>query len=96
MPESVMPSKLIKGYKDDISDAGQRLTSLITPVTKVVNVKLRSLGVGATYIAIGDEDEQPYRLTASGDSMDIYIDDVSKIVVISDAGTTGCVEWIGS
>lgn len=90
-----MPTKIICGYKSDISTAGERLTDRIEPITRIVTVKVRSLGTGS-YIAIGDEDEQPYRLTGVGESQDIYIDDVSKIVVITDVGETGCLEWFGS
>jgi len=89
-----LPSKIICGYKDDISTAGERLTDKITPVMNRINVRVRSLSGGATYIAIGNEEEQPRQLTV-GDSQDIYIDDVSKIVVITDTGT-GCLEWFGS
>lgn len=93
MPD--MPTKIIKGYKDNISTAGDRLTSKITPIQKVVVVKVRSLGTG-TYIALGDEEEQPFRLTAVGDSIDVdFIDDLSKVVAITDAGTTSSLEWLG-
>lgn len=89
------PTKIICGYKDDISTAGSRLTSKKTPIEMVVTITVRSLGAGS-YIAIGNEDEQEKRLTSVGSSIDIdWIDDLSKIVVATDVGTTGCIEWIG-
>lgn len=90
-----MPTKIIKGYKDNISTAGVRLTDKITPIIKVVNVKVRSFSGGASYVALGDEEEQPYRLTSVGDSKDIdWIDDLSKVVATTDTGTA-CLEWLG-
>jgi len=89
-----MPTKIICGYKDDISTAGERLTDKPTPVTKAVNVKVRSLGTGS-YIAIGNEEQIEWRLSAVGDSHKIYVDDLSKVIVITDVGTTGCLEWFG-
>uniref|UniRef100_A0A6H1ZI03 Uncharacterized protein n=1 Tax=viral metagenome TaxID=1070528 RepID=A0A6H1ZI03_9ZZZZ len=91
-----MPTKIICGYKDDISTAGERLTDKPTPIVKVVTIKVRSMGTGV-YIALGNEEEQPFRLTAVGDHLDIdWIDDLSKVIVITDAGTTGCLEWLGA
>jgi len=56
---------------------------------------VRSLGSG-TYIAIGDSSSQPFRLNFVGDSLDIdFIDDLSKVYVITDSGSTGELEWIG-
>lgn len=93
--DTKLPSKIICGYKDDISIAGERLVDKPTPIHKVVTVKVRSKGTG-TYIAIGNEEEQPFRLNAVGDSHDIdWVDDLSKVIVITDSGTTGEVEWIG-
>lgn len=90
-----MPEKLITGYKDDISPAGERLTEKPTPITLYVTLRVRSLSGGASYIAIGDENEQPFRLTSINASIDCaWIDDISKIVAVTDAGT-GCLEWIG-
>lgn len=95
MPAPDMPTKIICGYKQDISTAGERLTDKPTPILKVVTVKVRSLGTG-TYIALGDEDEQPWRLTAVGDTHDIdWIDDLRKVVAVTDVGNTGCLEWLG-
>lgn len=90
-----LPDKVITGYKDDISTAGERITDKPTPILKSVTVKVRSLGTG-TYIALGSEEEQSFRLDTVGDSLDIdWIDDLSKVVCITDAGTTGCIEFIG-
>lgn len=89
------PAKIIRGYKDDIDTGVQRITDRPTPVRKVVVVKVRSLGTG-TYIALGDDEEQPFRLTAVGQSLDVdWIDDLSKVHAATDAGSTGALEWIG-
>ncbi len=90
-----MPVKIIAGYKDNISISGDRLTAGKTPIIKVVTVTVRSLGTGS-YIALGNEDEQPRRLLSVGAFLDIdWIDDLSKVIVSTDAGETGCLEWIG-
>lgn len=96
MPDTPMPTKVICGYKDDIDTSGQRLTDKPTPIIKAVTVKVRSFGTG-TYIAIGNEDGSiDFRLTAVGDSYDIdWIDDLSKVTCITDAGSTATLEWIG-
>lgn len=90
-----MPTVIIAGYKDDITISGDRITLKKTPIFKVVTVTVRSLGTG-TYIAIGNEEEQPRRLLSVGATLDIdWIDDLSKVVVSTDAGNSGAVEWIG-
>lgn len=89
------PELIICGYKDNISTAGDRLVTKPTPIHEVVLVKCRSLGTG-TYIALGDEKEQAYRLNAVDQELPVdFVDDLSKVVVSTDAGTTGAVEWIG-
>ncbi len=89
------PTKLIVGFKDDIDTSAQRITSKPTPILKVVVVTCRSLGTG-TYIALGDEDEQPFEITGVNQSIDIdFIDDLSKVIVVTDAGNTGYLQWIG-
>lgn len=89
------PRRVITGYKDNISTAGVRLVEKPTPIHRVVTVKVRDLGTG-NYIAFGDEIEQPFRLNATGESLDIdWIDDLHKVVVVTDIGTTGVVEFIG-
>jgi len=93
--KSRLPSTLIVGEKTDISTTAAQLTTTPTPVRKAVTVKVRSLGTG-TYIALGDADLQPFRLNSVGDSMDIdFIDDLSKVYVKTDAGSTAALEWIG-
>jgi hypothetical protein len=90
-----MPTEIIAGYKNDINVSGDRITKKKTPIVKVVIVTVRSLGTG-TYIAFGNEDEQPRRLLSVGATLDIdWIDDLSKVVVSTDVGSTGAVEFIG-
>jgi hypothetical protein len=89
-----MPTDIICGFKDDIDTSSQRITDKPTPIKKAVVVTVRSLGLG-TYIAFGNESEQPFRLTGVNQSLDVdFIDDLSKLIVVSD-GTGGYVQWIG-
>ncbi len=90
-----MPTEIICGYKSDISTAGERLTDKPTPIKRVVNIRVRSMGTG-TYIAIGNEEQIERRFSAVGDNQDVYIDDLSKVITITDAGSTGCLDWFGS
>lgn len=90
-----MPNTIIKGSKIDISTTATQITTTSTPINKVVVIKIRSLGTG-TYIAVGDSSSQPFRLTAVKDSLDIdWIDNLNKVYILTDAGTTGSIEWIG-
>lgn len=90
-----MPTKIICGFKDDIDTSAQRITSKPTPILKSVTIVCRSLGTG-TYIAFGDENEQPFRLTGVNQSLDCdWLDDLSKLIVITDSGNTGYLQWIG-
>uniref|UniRef100_A0A6M3LCP1 Uncharacterized protein n=1 Tax=viral metagenome TaxID=1070528 RepID=A0A6M3LCP1_9ZZZZ len=85
---------IIKGYKDLISTASERLTSEVTPIKVGVTIKVRTLA--GDYIAIGDEDEQPFRLTTEGQAFVVdFVDDFSEIVVVAESGTANCIEWIG-
>jgi len=89
-----MPTKMIKGYKDFISTAGERLTSKPTPILVGVTLKVRTLS--GDYIAIGDEEEQPFRLTTEGQAFVIdFVNDLSKVVVVAESGTANCIEWFG-
>lgn len=89
------PNEIICGYTDRIGTTGKKLTEKPTPIKKAVTVKVRSLGTGL-YIALGNEDEQEFRLTAVGASEDVdWIDDLSKVIATTNAGSTGELEWIG-
>lgn len=88
------PTKLICGYRDDIDTAARRLVDKPTPIQMAVTITVRGWGT-CTYIALGNEDEQPFLLTGINQSIDIdFIDDLSKIVVRGD-GTGGHLQWIG-
>ena len=90
-----MPNTLIVGSKTDISTTAAQITTISTPINKVVNVKVRSLGTG-TYIELGDDTTQAHRLTAVGDSCDIiFIDNLNKVYCITDSGSTGSIEYFG-
>ncbi len=90
-----LPNTLVVGSKTDISTTSAQITTTSTPINKVVTIKVRSLGTG-TYIAIGNSSSQPYRLTAVGMSHDIdTIDNLNKVYIITDAGSTSSIEWFG-
>lgn len=90
-----MPNTITVGSKTDITTTSAQITTTSTPIYKVVVIKVRSLGTG-TYIAIGNSSSQTFRLTAVKDSLDIdWIDNLNKVYVITDAGSTGSIEWIG-
>jgi len=90
-----IPTKVINGETTGINTSGQRITLKPTPIVRVVVAKVRSLGTG-NYIAFGDEDQQRFRLTTVGASIDIdWIDDLSKVIVSTDIGSTGEIEYIG-
>jgi len=84
-----------QGVKTNITTTVTQLSTTSVPIYKVITVKVRSLGTG-TYIALGNLGGQEFRLTAVGDSHDVdFIDDLTKLYVITDAGNTGALEWIG-
>lgn len=90
-----MPNTVIIGSKTDITTTAARITTTSTPIYKAVVIKVRSLGTG-TYIAVGDSSSQTFRLTAVKDSLDIdWIDNLNKVYIITDTGSTGSIEWIG-
>ncbi len=93
----VMPATatIIQGTKTLISTVASQIIVAATPIFVCVTVKVRSLGTG-TYIALGNSTAQPFRLTAVGDSHDIdWTGDLSNVYVITDAGATGVLEYIG-
>lgn len=89
------PTEVISGAKTDISTVSAQLTTADTPIKKAVTVKCRDMGTG-TYIAIGDAATREFRFLAVGDWHEIdYINNLDKIYVVTDAGNTGKLEWIG-
>lgn len=62
---------------------------------KTLTVKLRALGATATYVAIGGQGGQDFRLTAAGESVDLDIDPY-EVWVISDNATAPVLEWIAT
>lgn len=90
-----LPNAIIVGTKTNISTTASQITTTSTLINKVVTIKVRSLGTG-TYIAIGTSSLQPFRLTSVSDSTDIdFIDNLDKIYIITDIGSTGEIEFIG-
>ena len=92
---SELPTTVIVGTKTGISNVASQITATSTIIYKAVTIRVRSFGTG-TYFAIGDSATQEFRLTAIGDSHDIdWIDNLNKVYVITDAGNTGVLEYIG-
>lgn len=60
-----------------------------------LTVKLRDLGATATYVAMGNQNAQDFRLTAAGESIDLDIDPFD-VWVISDNAVTPVLEWIAT
>lgn len=88
-------SVVIVGKKIDINTIATKIIAASTTINNAIIVKCRNLGTGS-YIALGNATDQELRFTAVGDWHEIdYIDDLSKIYVITDAGNTGELEWIG-
>lgn len=84
------------GVKENISTTAVQLSSISIDIYKGITIKVRSLGTG-TYIALGNYEEQEFRLTSVGDSCDIdFVSDLVDLYVITDAGSTGSLEWIGA
>lgn len=89
------PTEIIAGAKTDISTVSAQLTTVDTPIKKAVTVKCRDMGTG-TYIAIGSATTREFRFLAVGDWIEIdYINNLDKMYVVTDAGNTGKLEWIG-
>jgi len=94
-PFIALPAAIVQGAKTDIGTAAAVLAAASTPIKKGVILKVRSLGTGS-YIAVGNVTAQPFRLDAVKDSMVVdFVDDVNKIYVITDVGTTGAIEYVG-
>jgi len=94
-PFIALPSAIVAGTKTAITTTAAALVGAATALKKGVNVKVRSLGTGS-YIAIGNAAGQEFRMDAVKDSLWVdFIDDAADIYVITDAGNTGVVEYIG-
>jgi len=94
-PYIALPSAIVAGTKTGITTTAAALVGTSTPLKKGGLIKVRSLGTG-TYIAVGSAAAQEFRMDAVKDTIAIdFIDDAAKIYVITDAGNTGVVEFIG-
>jgi len=60
-----------------------------------LTIKLRALGVTASYVAFGDQVSQDFRLTTVGESIDLDIDPYD-VWVISDSAVTPVLEWVAT
>jgi hypothetical protein len=89
------PTAIVEGIKSGITTTAAKLCSSSTPLKKGGLIKVRSLGTGS-YIAVGNVTSQNFRMDAVKDTLAIdFVDDCDKIYVITDAGNTGVVEFIG-
>lgn len=92
----MIPNTIVVGSKTDVSTTATQLTTTSTSINKVITVKVRSLGTGS-YIAFGTSTSQPFRLSSVGAALNIdWIDNLNKVYVSTDVGTTGALEWIGA
>lgn len=90
-----MPTTVLVGTKTGITTIASQIVVASTPIEKVVTVKVRSLGTG-TYIALGNVATQSFRLQSVGAAINIdWINNLNKVYVITDAGATGSIEYIG-
>lgn len=90
------PDTIIAGTNTTIGTTASPLVATPTLIKKGVTVKVRAIGTGGTYIALGNSTVQPFRLTAVGDAFDIdFIDDLSKVYVVSDAASGNVLEYFG-
>lgn len=89
------PTTVIQGTTTGITTTAAQMIVASTPIKKVVVAKITSMGTG-TYIAFGNATAQPFKLTAAGDALDIdWTSDLNKVYLVTDAGNTGSVEWVG-
>ncbi len=94
---TVVPSTntIVQGTTTGITTNAAQVIVASTPIYSCITIKVRSLGTG-TYIGVGSLTAQPFRLITVGDSLDIdWIDNLNKVYVITDAGNTGVLEYVG-
>lgn len=90
------PSNIFGGVNETIGVNAAKLTETSTPIYSIAVLKVRSLNAAATYIAVGNENDQEFRLVRVGDTLDVdFVNDLSKVYVIADAGADNAIEWIG-
>ncbi len=84
---------LVTGTKAVLATASRLRDSPLSVIT--LTVKLRALGGTATYVALGSQDGQNFRLTTVGESIDLDLDPYN-VWVISDSAVTPVLEWIAT
>ena len=95
VPFIALPTAIVDGVKTGITTSATVLCASSLPLKKGGLIKVRSLGTG-TYIAVGNSSSQSFRMNAVKDTIAIdFVDDCNKIYVITDAGNTGELEFIG-
>jgi len=97
--KTIVPSDLpiIDGVKINCGTVAAPLVVASTPIYKGVNVVVRTMPAGGTYIAIGSSSSQSRRLTTVGASEYIdFVSDLNKIYVITDVGNDGGLEYEGA
>lgn len=91
-----LSNSLIAGSRTNISTTAAQVTTTSTKINKLIILKVRSLGTGS-YIAFGNSSSQPFRLNAVDQSVTLdFIDDLSKLYVVTDVGSTGSIEYFGA
>jgi len=97
--KTVVPSdvSIIDGAKTNCGTVAAPLIVASTPIYKGVNVVVRTMPTGGTYIALGSSSSQNRRLTTVGASEYVdYVSDLNKIYVITDVGNDGALEFEGA
>jgi len=91
------PISLIVGTNTGIPTSKAQIITTSTPILRCVTAKVRTLGTG-TYIGFGTDGAlgETFRLNNVGDSIDIdWMDNLNKVYVITDAGNSSEIEFIG-
>lgn len=97
--KTIVPSDvpIIDGAKTNCGTTAAQLITTSTPIYKGVNVVVRTMPAGGSYIALGSVTSQNRRLTTVGASEYIdYVSDLNKIYVITDVGNDGALEFEGA
>ncbi len=97
--KTIVPSDIpiIDGAKINCGTVAAQLVVASTPIYKGVNVVVRTMPAGGSYIAIGSSTSRNRRLNTVGASEYIdYVSDLNKIYVITDVGNDGGLEFEGA
>ena len=89
---------IIQGTKTCPSGNAEPITAVSTPIYQGVEVRVRALATGGTYIGIGTVDGQPVRLKTDASNNSIMVnwaDDLADVYVKCDVSSNAVIEYIG-